>query len=242
MTTFEVAKSSSKLFLLPIGSTEQHGPYLPLGTDTFVTDYLSEQIAKQIPNLIQLPTLNYSCANEHLGFAGTLTLNPQTLMQILTDLCRSVADYSDKIFLLSFHGGNKLVLQLFEAEWNYTHKKSKVYLVDFTSNQTDLIEAKLLKGKVDKHAGNGEISIGKYLFPKNVKFEKTNEKDKKKIILSKVFNRGKIIDYSSIGIIDSNPMWIVSPKVGKKILYSYIDQGVKFIKNEISIQKKGESS
>jgi len=55
-------------FLFPIGATEQHGPFLPLGTDTYITDYLIEQVSKEFPKLIILPTLEVSRSQEHSGF------------------------------------------------------------------------------------------------------------------------------------------------------------------------------
>ncbi len=52
-------------FLFPIGATEQHGPFIPFGTDTYITEYLVQDIEKQFPEIIILPTLEVSRSQEH---------------------------------------------------------------------------------------------------------------------------------------------------------------------------------
>ena len=54
--------------LVPIGSTEQHGPYIPFGSDTYMTDAIVEEINRQFPEILILPTLEISCSKEHEGF------------------------------------------------------------------------------------------------------------------------------------------------------------------------------
>lgn len=60
LKTTDLLPNQKYNFLLPIGATEQHGAYLPLGTDTYLTDYLVEKISKKHPDIITIPTLEYS--------------------------------------------------------------------------------------------------------------------------------------------------------------------------------------
>lgn len=90
-------------FVIPIGSLEQHGPFAPFGTDTYITDYLVDQVEKQFPELIILPTLEFSRAQEHRGFFGTVFLTEETLAQVIFDICNSIFQKADHLFITSFH-------------------------------------------------------------------------------------------------------------------------------------------
>src|SRR5437763_1122034 len=103
-------------FIVPIGSTEQHGPFLPFGTDTYSTDEFLKKINQSFPELIILPTLEYSCSREHEGCMGTIWLKEETLLSILDDVSNSVATYASNIMILSGHGGNLATIQNFVKE------------------------------------------------------------------------------------------------------------------------------
>jgi creatinine amidohydrolase len=78
--------------VIPIGSTEQHGPFLPFGADTYIGNEILKGLHEARPELVILPTLEYSCSIEHQEFAGSLWLKDATLFSILDDLCASVSD------------------------------------------------------------------------------------------------------------------------------------------------------
>ena len=96
-------------FIFPIGSTEQHGLFIPLGTDTYITDYIIENAMKEYPEIIILPTLEYSRAQEHRGFFGTIYLSEETLEKILFDVCNSLQDKARNIFISSFHANANVI-------------------------------------------------------------------------------------------------------------------------------------
>ena len=77
-------------FIVPIGSLEQHGPYIPFGTDTYITDYIVDQAEREFPEIIILPTLEFSRSQEHRGFFGTVFLTEETLEKVLFDICNSI--------------------------------------------------------------------------------------------------------------------------------------------------------
>ena len=98
--------------VLALGSTEQHGPHLPLATDTTIGDALAARFCARVPEAQRCPTLPLGCASEHLGFAGTLSLAPGTLEAILGDVSRSLNQHGFlDLFVFTAHGGNAAALR-----------------------------------------------------------------------------------------------------------------------------------
>lgn len=94
------------LALLPLGSIEQHGPHLPIGTDWQIAQHLAECIARELDAWL-LPALPYSCAQEHQDFPGTFTLRPATLAALLDDMTASLARTgTPRLYIINYHGGN----------------------------------------------------------------------------------------------------------------------------------------
>ena len=85
-TTVDERGRASAVALLPIGSFEQHGPYLPLTTDTLVAGAISREIAAAHPVRL-LPPITISCSQEHVGWAGTVSISSQTLTAVIKDIC-----------------------------------------------------------------------------------------------------------------------------------------------------------
>jgi creatinine amidohydrolase len=109
-TQFNRAKASEMIVILPIGSTEQHGPHLPVQTDTLLaTEVAHRAAALCAPDLqvLVLPALWVSLAEHHMALPGTLTLDHDTLVAFIRCIVRSVARQGyRRIFLLNGHGGN----------------------------------------------------------------------------------------------------------------------------------------
>jgi creatinine amidohydrolase len=91
---------------LPIGSTEQHGPHLPLSTDTDIARALCERLATSVPSVVVAPALPYGSSGEHARFAGTLSIGQQALEAVVVELVRSATDTFEHVVLVSAHGGN----------------------------------------------------------------------------------------------------------------------------------------
>lgn len=99
------------LVVLPIGATEQHGPYLPTGTDAFAVRAVVERAAERATDctrtIVIAPTLAYGASDHHFPFGGTLSLNPETLHAVLLDLARSIAQCGGRrLVIVNGHGGN----------------------------------------------------------------------------------------------------------------------------------------
>lgn len=95
----------SGLLVLPVGATEQHGPHLPVGTDTAIAAALAERLGAARPDVVVAPGLAYGSSGEHAGFAGTLSIGQAATELVLTELVRS-ADAFAGVVVVSTHGGN----------------------------------------------------------------------------------------------------------------------------------------
>ena len=104
-TWSQVASRQSIILLLPIGSCEQHGPHLPLDTDTQIAQYLCAQAAQQDSRILIAPSLSITASGEHAGFPGTLSIGTEALAQVLVEIVRS-ADWSNGVVFVNGHGGN----------------------------------------------------------------------------------------------------------------------------------------
>ncbi|MER7544885.1 creatininase family protein [Spirillospora sp. NPDC127506] len=92
--------------VLPVGSFEQHGPYLPLATDTVIACTLAEEIAKAHPVRL-LPPVTISCSHEHAGWPGTVSISAATLHAVVRDVAGSLRRTGvPKLVLVNGHGGN----------------------------------------------------------------------------------------------------------------------------------------
>ncbi len=112
MTTFEVKEAIEKgaVFVLPLGSVEQHGSHLALGTDYVIPQYLGEKLSN-IENVIILPTMPYGYCPYHLGFAGSIDIGHDGLYTVMTGIYKSLIRHGAKKFaVLNGHGGNNATI------------------------------------------------------------------------------------------------------------------------------------
>lgn len=104
--TFPELGSRADLHLvIPLGATEQHGPHLPLETDTLIAAGIGGAVAETRDDVVLAPALPYGSSGEHAGFPGTLSLGQAALEAVVIELVRSATDFRD-VTLLAWHGGN----------------------------------------------------------------------------------------------------------------------------------------
>jgi len=100
------SRGPGAVLAVPIGATEQHGPHLPLSTDTEIAVALVTALARERAVVVGAPPLAYGSSGEHAGFAGTLSIGQSALELVLIELCRSAGATFERVLLVSAHGGN----------------------------------------------------------------------------------------------------------------------------------------
>ncbi|NIO00722.1 MAG: creatininase family protein [Candidatus Latescibacteria bacterium] len=117
MTWREISEALDRGFdtvIIMVGSIEQHGPHLPISTDTLIADELAIRMARKLGNALAAPTIRPGCSDHHMSLPGTISLRPEVLLDLLRDYCRCLARHGfKKIILASSHGGNFAPLETF---------------------------------------------------------------------------------------------------------------------------------
>lgn len=171
MTTLEAARllKTAKIALIPVGSTEQHGGNMTMNTDTKLAEALSRRVAERLyPHLIVLPAVPVGISYHHMGFAGSMTLSPQTLQAVLFDYMRSFMRHGIRRFvLMNGHGGNQAALSAIAAQAKYELGAETANLFYWNMAKAEIRAA----AGPDRygHACEIEASFGLYLDPSIVK-------------------------------------------------------------------------
>jgi creatinine amidohydrolase len=159
--------------IIPIGSTEQHGPNGLIGTDAICPEKIAHGIAEQ-ERILVAPTINYGMSQHHMAFAGSVTLRPSTLMQLVIDVMESLARHGfTHIYFLNGHGGNIAPVTTAFSEIYANAGKNKaprLRLSNWWRNTaiTDLA-AELYGDAEGRHATVSEVSLSYFAHPEAVK-------------------------------------------------------------------------
>lgn len=108
LTQPEVEKELNEtgLVIIPTGSVEQHGPHLPLGTDYYAIEAISERVAEKMGGLL-VPFPHVGVTPFHMSFAGSITFSQETFMQVFKDICDSLIKHNaKKVVVVNWHEGN----------------------------------------------------------------------------------------------------------------------------------------
>jgi mycofactocin precursor peptide peptidase len=152
----EAERDATRLpLLVPVGATEQHGPHLPLGTDSAIALALAEAAAEQLGCLVA-PLLPYGSSGEHAGFAGTISIGREATELVLVELCRSATASFERVLLVSAHGGNAEPVRNAVARLRGEGREVRAWSPNW---------------KGDAHAGRVETSVMLALDPARVRPE-----------------------------------------------------------------------
>ena len=146
------------LVLVPLGSFEQHGPHLPLDTDTRIADAVARGVARRLgedeEEVVVAPPVVYAASGEHQAFPGTISIGNEALSFLLVELVRSLTCWSGRVVFVNGHGGN--VRCLSDAVRRLVEEGRDVAWVP------------CFPGGGDAHAGHTETSLMLHLAPELV--------------------------------------------------------------------------
>lgn len=148
---------SAGLVLVPVGSTEQHGPHLPFATDTLIAQAVAERLGERTGATVA-PPVAYGASGEHQGFRGTVSIGHEALSSLLVELIRSVSTWAGRIVLVNGHGGNVQTL------------REVVPRMRGETHDVAWLPAGLPGG--DAHAGRSETSLMMHLLPAAVRLDR----------------------------------------------------------------------
>ncbi len=229
MRLLEVTRDEikGKIGLLPIGSIEQHGPHLPMGTDSIIAEWVSSRVEERLKDEVVLfPPIYYGCSKEHTGFPY-LGVGYVTMINFLIDLMKSAERSGlSAVVIINAHGGNESVLDIVRREIN----------MDLTSCFKVFVFSLVGKYAIDEvkdyHAGSIETSKIAYINKDLVREWKLGEV-KDFTVKNGVF---KIIPTSianPYGIINLSGEVKIDVESGRKLLEAAVEDLTRFITGEV---------
>jgi mycofactocin system creatininase family protein len=154
------------ILLIPVGSTEQHGPHLPLTTDTDIAVAVARGAAQLDPRVVVAPAVAYGSSGEHQAFAGTLSIGSDVTEAVLVELGRSASVAFARVLVGSTHGGNATPVARAMAQLHADGHPVKAWWPAWPG---------------DLHAGRTETSLMLAIAPDRVRLEQAEAGDQRPI-------------------------------------------------------------
>ncbi|SEH45715.1 Creatinine amidohydrolase [Mycolicibacterium rutilum] len=157
--TSKQLKGTPSALLVPVGSTEQHGPHLPLDTDTRIADAVARAVADRLArgdgSIWRIaPSIGYGASGEHEAFDGTVSVGTSALRLLLVEFGRSASRWASRLVFVNGHGGNVEALAAATALLRYEER--------------DVAWCPCTVAGADAHAGHTETSVLLHLSPRDV--------------------------------------------------------------------------
>jgi len=158
--------------LVPIGSTEQHGPHLPTGVDDFLAAEVCLRAAEQARRpAVVAPSVWCGLAEHHMAFGGTFTLSLATLHALLRDICRSILRAGfRRIVIVNGHGGNVTALNALATELT-VELSARIGVTSYFTIGQEVVRETLEAQESLMHACEGETSMMLAAYPDLVRSE-----------------------------------------------------------------------
>ncbi|MGQ9514001.1 MAG: creatininase family protein [Thermoproteota archaeon] len=159
----------AKAAIIPVGGVVQHGPHLPLGTDSFAAEYYAKQVATRLyPYIVVTPTIPIGIGERHLATPGTLTVKTETLSILAIDIATSLSRHKlKKTVFFNCHTENKQAL-----DTAVQRLKNDLHLESMVLHFRELFPDKgdeFLETKNWQHASELETSEALFMFPEKIK-------------------------------------------------------------------------
>ncbi|WP_369019219.1 creatininase family protein [Thermatribacter velox] len=160
--------------ILAVGSAENHGFHLPFGTDTLVAQALAMEVAKRVEGVLVLPPVPYGVSFHYQDFPFTLTLRPETLIEVLKDVLTSTIEQGiNRIIIINGHDGNIAPLEVASRTIKVKYPDAVIAVLDaWWVKAGELLPKDTFEvwGGLG-HAGEGESSIMLFLYPQFCRME-----------------------------------------------------------------------
>ena len=201
--------------IVPIGSTEQHGPHLPLDTDTRIAVAVAENVAERLSGDWSLaPAVGYGASGEHEGFTGTVSIGTAALELLLLEFGRSACNWAPRVLFLNGHGGN---VQALAGAVGLLRREGR-----------DVAWCSCTVHDGDAHAGHTETSVLLHISPEHVWLDQRVPGNSAP--LSELLPRmrdGGVSAVSPVGVL-GDPM-TASADDGERLLAEMVDTAARLI-------------
>lgn len=162
LITQRPGEALSPVLLIPIGATEQHGPHLPIATDTIIAEELAGRAVHHTDGLMVGPTVAVTASGEHEGFPGTLSIGTDAMRSVVLELVRS-ADWAAGVVFVNGHGGNHDAVSQAVATLTTEGRRALAWWPSWPQRRDG--------GPADLHAGRIETSMMLAIDPGLVRLE-----------------------------------------------------------------------
>ena len=212
----KIIKKKKQIAIIPVGSIEQHGPHLPISTDSDIVTEIASKFSDKVKGIL-LPTISYGISDEHFPFFN-LSIKKSTLSKILEDICESlIKNGISKIIIINGHYGNLDSLRSFERKQK-TRRKIEIFSY-----------WKYMDREFD-HAGNVETSI-MLAISKNVDMRKVKKGFQTDGMSKQEISEINKLAQKSFPKVTGNGVWgdptRSSARLGRKIIKEVVNNLVK---------------